>query len=59
MGKAPRTWAPADVDDKLSEIEPEQKTATLQIPLINKLTVKSIDRFREMSLARMSLERDR
>ncbi len=44
------------VDDVLEGLDPDQKTTTIRIPWASKITVKSIDRFREMSLERMHLE---
>ena len=44
------------VDDVLGGLDPDQKTTTIRIPWSNKITVKSVDRFREMSLGRMHLE---
>ena len=44
------------VDDIKLEINPDQETIDLRIPWSNRLTVKTIDRFRQLSLDR--LERD-
>ena len=38
-------------------LDPDQRTTTIRMPWSRKITVKSIDRFREMSLERMHLER--
>jgi hypothetical protein len=43
-------------DENLSGLDPDQKTTRVRIPLSNKISVRSIDRFREMSLERMRLE---
>ncbi len=40
----------------LTGLDPDQKTTTIRIPWSSKISVKSIDRFREMSLERMHLE---
>jgi hypothetical protein len=44
------------IDDVLSGLDWEQKTIRMRIPWANKLTVKTIDQFRRMSLARMTRE---
>jgi hypothetical protein len=44
------------IDDVLCGLDPDQKTTTIRIPWSRKITVKSIDRFRTMSLRRMHLE---
>jgi hypothetical protein len=44
------------IDDVLTGLDPDQKTTTIRIPWSSKISVKSIDRFREMSLERMHLE---
>ena len=44
------------VEQRRLEIEPEQQTIELQIPWSNRLTVRAIDRFREMSLQRIKRE---
>jgi hypothetical protein len=44
------------VDQWRLEIDPEQQTIDLRIPWSNQVTVRAIDRFREMSLARMGRE---
>jgi len=44
------------VDDVLKGLNPDQKTTTIRMPWSNKITVQSIDRFRDMSLERMHLE---
>ena len=41
------------IDDSKLEINPEQETMDLRIPWKNKVTVKTIDRFRELSLNRL------
>ena len=40
------------IDNELTELNPDQKTTTIRIPWSNKISVKSVDRFREMSLER-------
>jgi hypothetical protein len=45
------------LDQRISEVDPDQQTIELQIPWTNRVTVRAIDRFREMSLARMHGER--
>ena len=42
-----------NVDQLRLEINPEQKTVELQIPWTNKLTVRTIDHFRQLSLIRI------
>ena len=44
------------IDENLTGLDPDQKTTAVRIPWSNKISVKSIDRFREMSLERMRLE---
>jgi hypothetical protein len=44
------------VDNVLKEVDPDQKTTTIRMPWSSRITVKSIDRFREMSIARMERE---
>lgn len=44
------------VEDVLKGLDPEQKTTTIRIPWSSKITARSIDRFREMSLERMHRE---
>ncbi len=44
------------VDEVLGGLDPDQKTTAIRIPWTSKITVRSIDRFREMSIARMRRE---
>jgi hypothetical protein len=44
------------VDDELQEVDPDQKTTRIRIPWSSRINVRSIDRFREMSIARMDRE---
>lgn len=44
------------IDEVLTGLNPDQKTTTIRIPWSSKISVKSIDQFREMSLKRIYLE---
>jgi hypothetical protein len=44
------------IDEVLTGLDPDQKTTTIRIPRSNTISVKSIDQFRAMSLARMQAE---
>ena len=44
------------IDNVLGGLDPDQKTTTIRMPWANKITVKTIDRFRTISLKRMNLE---
>jgi hypothetical protein len=45
------------IEDSSFEFDREQKQSTIRIPCTNKITVKTIDQFREISLSRMNQER--
>ena len=44
------------IDDVLSGLDIERKTIEVQIPWKNKVTLRTIDQFRGMSLSRMARE---
>jgi hypothetical protein len=44
------------IEDVLTGLDPEQKTTTIRIPRSSRISVRTIDQFREMSLARMHAE---
>lgn len=44
------------INDVLGGLDPDQKTTMIRIPWSSKITVKTIDRFRAMSLKRIHLE---